>query len=80
MHRMGEAGAVLLDAVQSQTAGKDIHETDHPSVVGIRQVFDVNFRSGRGLDDGKLHGQKPFTQLLLIRLDQLRADDLCQAQ
>lgn len=66
--------------IQRQAKGKDGHEIDHRSIIGIRQVSNVNFGNGSGLDEGKFYGQKPFTQLPLIRCGQLRADDLGEAQ
>jgi len=73
-------GFIVPREIQSQATGKDIHEADHLSVIGIRQVCNVNFGTGSGLDDGNFYGQKPFTQLLLIRLGQLGSDGFGQAQ
>ena len=73
-------GFLVPSEIESQAKGKDIYETDHRTVVGIRQVGNVNFGNGSGLDANQFLGQKPLLQLLPIHLGQLRAEDFGQAQ
>ena len=45
-------GFIVPSEIERQATGKDFHEPDHLSVIGVGQTSNVHFGSGSGLDDG----------------------------